>query len=148
MPRPVPLLMLLLLASCERPGERVEDRELAARALEGVLAYPRSAVVSIAAGPEAAQAAFTTPAAVEHVAAWYRETLRLNGWELKSDRRMAGGSIVLYAERGGRPLWITLQGNVGGPGTSYTLVGRHLAADSATDQRSGSSMSSNRIQRR
>ena len=146
--RSLSLLVLVLLTSCEPPGERVEDRELAARALEGVLAYPRSAAVSVAAGPEAAEAAFTTPAAVEEVAAWYRETLRLNGWELTSDRRMPGGSIVLYAERGGRPLWITLHRNVGGPGTSYTLVGTHVTADSATAQRSGSSMSSNRIQRR
>ena len=142
------LVTLVLLASCERAGEGASDRELAAEALKGVLVYPGSAAVSVAAGQDAAQATFTTPRALQVVAAWYRETLKLNGWHVKGDQLMPDGSHTIYAERGGRPLWITLQRSVGGPGTTYTLVGAIPLPDSSKAQRSGSSMSSNRIQRR
>ncbi len=57
-----------VLAACERPGERRAERELAAEALRGLVAYPRSSVVSVAAGAEAAQVVLTTPAPLERVA--------------------------------------------------------------------------------
>jgi len=142
------LIALVLFAACERAGEGAADRELAAAALQDVLAFPGSAVVGVSAGQDAAQAAFTTPAALQNVAAWYRVNLKLNDWDMKGDQLMADGSIALYAVRRGKPLWITLRRNNGGPGTTYTLVGTLPSADSARAQRSGSSMSSNRIQRR
>ncbi len=142
------LLGLILFASCERPGEGTADRTLAAEALKDVLAFPSSAVVSVSAGADAAQAAFTTPAPLAAVAGWYRVNLKLNDWVVKGDQPMPDGSIALYAERRGKPLWITLRRNAGGPGTTYTLVGTLPGADSTGTQRSGSSMSSNRIQRR
>jgi len=142
------LIALVLFAACERAGEGAADRELAAAALQDVLAFPGSAVVSVSAGQDAAQAAFTTPAALQNVTAWYRVNLKLNDWDMKGDQLMADGSIALYAVRRGKPLWITLRRNNGGPGTTYTLVGTLPSADSARAQRSGSSMSSNRIQRR
>src|SRR5437764_1058271 len=116
--------------------------------LSSVLAYPQSTLAGVSAGEDAAQATFTTPAPLPRVTAWYREALRLNGWQVRTDQLMADGSIALYADSGRRPLWITLRATVGAPGTTYTLVGAILGADTTKAQRSGSSMSSNRIQRR
>jgi hypothetical protein len=141
-------ILLMLCAACERPGERTSERELAAKVLSGVLAYPRSTLVGVSAGQDAAQVTFTTPAQLSSVAAWYREALTLNGWHVRTDQAMADGSIAIYADSGRRPLWITLRPNAGAPGTTYTLVGAILGADTTRLQRSGSSMSSNRIQRR
>jgi hypothetical protein len=141
-------LVLLLCAACERPGEGTSQRELAAKVLAGVLAYPRSTLVGVSAGQDAAQATFTTPEPLPRVAAWYREALKLNGWQVRTDQAMADGSIAIYADSGRRPLWVTLRPNAGAPGTTYTLVGAMLGADTSKAQRSGSSMSSNRIQRR
>jgi hypothetical protein len=31
--------------------------------------------------------------------------------------------MTLYAQKGDRPLWITFRPNVGGPGTTYTMIG-------------------------
>ena len=149
MNRPLSLaLALVLCAACERPGERTSERELAAKLLSGVLAYPHSTLVGVSAGQDAAQATFTTPAPLPTVAAWYREALTLNGWQVRTDQAMADGSIAISADSGRRPLWITLRANAGAPGTTYTLVGAILRADTTKAQRSGSSMSSNRIQRR
>ncbi|HEX9282253.1 MAG TPA: hypothetical protein VF882_00565 [Gemmatimonadales bacterium] len=142
------LTMVTVVAACERPAEGAAQRELAAQALKGVLAYPHSTVVSVTAGEEAAQAVFTTPAPAEAVATWYRQELRLNGWELQADGVLRDGSISIYADSAKRSLWITLKPNVGGAGTTYTLVGTIPGLDSTAAQRSGSSMSSKRIQRR
>jgi hypothetical protein len=149
------LLIAGLCAACKRPPAQRQDREVAAAVLHGVLAFPQSSVVNVASGSDAAQATFSTPAPVQTVATWYRQMLRLNGWELQSDAVMNDGSVAIFAQQGTRPLWITLKATVGGPGTTYTLIGTELPKDSVKDslkdsaaQRSGSSMSSNRIQRR
>ena len=136
-----------LLGACDRPPDMAQ-REKAAAALQGVLAYPGSTPLTVSAGEDAGQVSFATPAAVRDVAAWYRLTLRLNAWELRSDAVTGDGTISIYAVKGQQPLWILLKPNVGGPGTTYTLIGAVPGADSSAAQRSGSSMSSKRIQRR
>ena len=149
MSRLLPLLLVgAVCVACERPAERHEDRDFAAKVLTGILAYPQSSVVGVAAGSEAAQATLSAPDPVGQVAQWYRQVLHLNGWELESDVVAADGSISIMARKDKRPLWITLKPTVGGPGTTYTLIGADITQDTAGTQRSGSSMSSNRIQRR
>ena len=138
-------------AACERSADQTKQRQFAAQLLAGLLAYPRSSVLQVSTGQDAAQVTLSTPAAVPAVATWYRQVLRLNGWDLQGDGVMSDGSVSIYAEKGKRPLWITLKATAGGPGTTYTLIGAQLPRDSAPPppaQRSGSSMSSNRIQRR
>jgi hypothetical protein len=122
------VLAALSVAACEKRHE-AESRAMAVRVLQGVLVYPRSQVVSIASGSDAAQVELSSTASTESVAAWYRQTLRLNGWELKSDGRLADGGVTIYAEQGRRPLWITLHPNVGGPGTTYNLIGAQVVGD-------------------
>src|SRR2546426_6639540 len=147
----------LCAGGCERAADQSKEREFTAQLLSGILAYPRSTVVRVSAGQDAAQATLATAAPVADVATWYRQMLRLNGWDLRTDGVMRDGSVSIYAEQGQRPLWITLQATAGGSGTTYTLIGAQLPRDSAAAppppaagpaQRSGSSMSSNRIQRR
>jgi hypothetical protein len=131
MPRAFPLLLAIaLLAACERPGNPDEARAFAARALRGTLAYPQSSVVSVSAGDEAAELVLSSPDSVAAVAAWYRRALPLNGWEVKRDVRDRSGTVTIYAEQGPRPLWVTLRPNVGGAGTTYTMVGAVVPADS------------------
>lgn len=151
MPRSLPLLLafLVLAAGCDR-GEREASRARAVigRAMPEALSYPGSALVSYSAGEDAAQIELTTPAPLDTVASWYRQTLPLNGWEVQSDASDRSGALTIYAEKTKRPLWITLRASVGRPGTTYTLMGAVIEPDSTKTQRSGSSISSNRIQRR
>lgn len=132
MRRSVPLLLALLLLAtgCDRDRETRRARSLVGRALQGALAYPGSAVVNFSAGEDAAQIELSTPASVQDVAAWYREALPLNGWEVQSDAADRSGAVTMYAEKGKRPLWLTLRPNVGGPGSTYTMVGAIVAGDS------------------
>src|SRR2546428_8784561 len=47
--------------------------------------FRSSSLVSVSTDPDAVEVVLTTPAPVQEVATWYRQTLRLNGWELQSD---------------------------------------------------------------
>jgi hypothetical protein len=132
MPRALSLVAILaLLTACDRPGNPAKIRELAGRALRGTLTYPRSTIVSLSAGDEAAELVMTSPDSVALVAGWYRQALPLNGWKLKRDTRDHSGSVTIYAEQGDRPLWLTVRPNAGGVGTTYTLIGAVLEGDSA-----------------
>ena len=146
---PALLFVAGLCAACDRPAPQPQEREFAASLMQGVLAYPQSAVVSVASGADAAQVTLVAPAPVQTVATWYRQMLRLNGWDLQNDAVTNDGSVVIFAQQGKRPLWITLKADPGGKTTTYTLIGAEVPKDSVkAPQRSGSSMSSNRIQRR
>jgi hypothetical protein len=132
MRRSIPLLLTcaLLAAGCERPRDTQADRTLATRALRGVLAYPQSSLVSISAGNEAAELAFSSPDSVSNVATWYRQVLLLNGWDVRSDVTQKDGSVRIYAQKDTQPLWVAMRPSVGGPGSTYTLVGAVPRADS------------------
>jgi hypothetical protein len=121
-------LAAVSLAGCERRHE-AESRAMAVRVLQGVLVYPRSMVVSIASGADAAEVQLSSTASPDAVATWYRQALRLNGWELKGDGKLPDGGVTIYAEQGRRPLWITVHPTVGGTGTTYNLIGAQVVGD-------------------
>jgi hypothetical protein len=123
------LALALLAAGCDRERGSGQERALASRVLKGALAFPGSSVVSISAGSDAAQIDLSTAAPVQDVAAWYRRALPLNGWEIHSDVADPSG-VTMYADKGQRPLWITLRPNVGASGSTYTLIGAIAAGDS------------------
>ena len=124
------IVVAVLAAGCNRERNTDDARALAARALRGALAYPQSTLVNLSAGSDAAELTFTSPATAADVAQWYRRALGLNGWELKSDQTGRDGAIAMYAEHGRRPLWLTVRPTVGGPGSTYTLMGAVVAGDS------------------
>jgi len=131
--RPAPfcvVAVLVTVTACERPGDPARARAFASRVLKGALAYPRSTVVSISAGEDAAEVALTTGAAPQNVATWYRQALVLNGWELKSDVVERDSTITIYAEKEKRPLWVRLRANAAGLGTTYRVIGAIVPGDS------------------
>ena len=119
----VVLLVVVAAAACERRRRAPDPQEMVQQALHGVLVYPHSLQLGMAAGEEAAEVTLTTPDSIGQVAHWFREVLRLNRWELQSDVTGGDGSVSITAQRGKRPLWVTLRPNIGGPGTTYTIIG-------------------------
>lgn len=103
------------------------------KAMQGVLVYPLSTEVGIAAGADAAQVTLTTVDSIGKVARWFRQALLANGWTLVSDATNPDGSISMSATQGKRPLWITLHSNVGAPGTTYTVIGAVVDSAAAVD---------------
>ncbi|HYU29096.1 MAG TPA: hypothetical protein VEK83_08730 [Gemmatimonadales bacterium] len=118
------IVVFALLAACERPGDNPDEtRHRAGQALSGTLAYPRSSMVSVSAGEEAAQLVMSSPDSVTTVATWFLKALPLNHWDVKRNVSDRSGTVTIYAEQNKRPLWLTLRPNVGGPGTTYTMIG-------------------------
>jgi hypothetical protein len=111
------------LIACDRPRDPEQTRRSTGQALAGTLAYPRSTMVSMAAGDEAAQLIMTSPDSVATVVRWFGQALALNGWEVKRTVTDRNGTVTIYAEQNRRPLWLTLRPNTGGPGTTYTMIG-------------------------
>src|SRR5215510_3743360 len=129
-------LLLLAVAACSRP-KPPDTQAMIQKSLHGVLVYPLSTLVDAASGSDAAQVTLTTVDSVGAVAGWFRSELRLNGWALQSDVTNNDGSITITAQQGSRPLWITLRPNVGGPGSTYTVIGAVVSGDSMTITDSG-----------
>ena len=123
--RTVLLLLLAAGGACDR--RRAPDpRLMVQRTLRGMFIYPGSVVVDMSAGEDAAQVTLTTSDSVEAVTGWFRRALELNAWVLQSDVT-SERSVTIVAAKGQRPLWITLRPNVGGTGTTYTMIGALLA---------------------
>jgi hypothetical protein len=132
-------ILLVLTAACERHQE-ADPRAMVQIAMQGVLVYPLSTEVGIAAGEDAAQVTLSTADSIGPVARWFRQALFANGWTLVSDVTNRDGSIAMSATQGKRPLWITLHPNVGAPGTTYTVIGAVVPPDSTTAADSGKRM--------
>jgi hypothetical protein len=130
--RPVfSLLLLAAVVACNRP-QPPDTRAMVRKSLHGVLVYPRSTLLDAASGTDAAQLTLASLDSAATVATWFRNALNLNGWALQSDVTNADGSITITAQKGRRPLWVTLRPNVGGPGSTYTIIGADVAGDSAS----------------
>src|SRR5574341_87903 len=97
------VVVLALLSACERPGNPEQSRQLAGRALSGSLSYPRSTMVSVSAGDEAAQVVMSSPDSIKDVAGWFLQALPLNHWDVKRTVRDRNGTVTIYAERDKRP---------------------------------------------
>ena len=123
------LAVATVSAACDRTPNAAERRQFAGRALKGALAYPRSTLIGISTGEDAAQIQLTSPDSATVVAEWFRYILPLNKWVLEHDAVNRDGSIVIYAKQEDRPLWITLTPNAGGPGSTYTMVGVVVEGD-------------------
>ena len=123
MTRAALLILMCAALACERPGSPEQTRRLAGQALQGTIAYPRSTMVSISAGEEAAQLVMSSPDSVTVVAKWFVRALGMNHWDVKRTVSDPSGTITIYAEQNKRPLWLTLRPNVGGPGSTYTMIG-------------------------
>ena len=57
------------------------------------------------------------------MAAYYRVVLSRGVWSLVGDTRTADGSIALYAERDGPPLWVTIRPDSASSGSVLSLGG-------------------------
>ena len=135
--RVTPVLLLLACAvACNRP-QPPDTQAMIRKSLHGVLVYPRSTLVEAASGSNAAQLTLTTLDSVGIVASWFRSELNLNGWVLETDVTNGDGSIAIQAQKGKRPLWITLRPNVGGPGSTYSVIGAIVSGDSLAVADSG-----------
>jgi hypothetical protein len=95
---------------------------------------PNASVVSRSGGADALQITLLSPVKAKDVETYYRATLSKNGWRLVNDMRDKDGSVVLFAERNGPPLWVRIKSTDDSVATLVELAGAVLA-DTATADR-------------
>jgi hypothetical protein len=88
---------------------------------------PQASVVSRSSGSDALQITLMSAAKVGDVEAYYRHTLSKNGWRLVNNMRDRDGSVVLFAERDGPPLWVRIKSTDDSVATLVELSGALIA---------------------
>ena len=88
---------------------------------------PNASVVSKSGGADALQITLISPVKVKEVEAYYRTMLTKNGWRLMNDMRDRDGSVVLFAEQNGPPLWVRIKSTDDSVATMVELAGAVLA---------------------
>jgi hypothetical protein len=84
-------------------------------------------LVSRSGGPDALQITLMSQSKVADVESYYRQVLTRNGWRLVNDMRDRDGSMVLFAERDGPPLWVRIKSTDDSVATLVELSGAVMA---------------------
>jgi hypothetical protein len=121
---------ILLLAACGSEPRAPKPPEVGA-AFSSLPLPPQAEFVSKAGSADALQITLRTPAEAGRVADYYRRLLGGANWHLISDVKNPDGSVVLYAEQNGPPLWVRIWKEGDRPGTMVQLTGAVVAKDSA-----------------
>ena len=80
-------------------------------------------VLSRSGGEEALQVVVHSEQSPEAIAGFYRYVFSHEPWQLVSDQKTPDGAQVLFAERSGPPMWVTIRKTVGGSGTTIEISG-------------------------
>ena len=123
----------VLLSGCR---DKAPEPPPLSEAIPNLPLPPLATVVSRAGSEDALQITFKTPLPPDSIVAYYRGVLSSGGWSLVGDTRTADGSIALYAEQDGPPLWVTIRKDSASSGTVLSIGGAvvRARADSASPQ--------------
>jgi hypothetical protein len=86
--------------------------------------------VSRAGSADALQITLFSPSAADGVTEYYRNVLSKGKWRLVGDVKKQDGSVVLYAEQEGPPMWVRIWPTSDGAGTMVELSGAVVGKDS------------------
>jgi hypothetical protein len=91
---------------------------------------PAATVLTRSGGEDALQITFRSAYPPDSLAKFYRQVLTSGVWNLVNDDRAADGTVSLYAERNGPPLWVTIRQDPDSRGSLLTLGGAVTKPDS------------------
>jgi hypothetical protein len=103
---------------------------------------PGAKFVSRAGSADALQITMFSPAEAAGVTQYYRDALSKGNWRLVGDVKKPDGSVVLYAEQDGPPMWVRIWPTSDGAGTMVELAGALIGKDSSKAGPTGSKESS------
>ena len=95
---------------------------------------PSPQLVSRSGSNDALQLTLRTPSDVPHMVEFYRDALSKGKWKLVSDTKNRDGSIILYAEQNGPPLWVRIWKPADSNGSLVQLTGAVVGKSSAAEQ--------------
>jgi hypothetical protein len=100
----LPLGVAVAFSACKK--EKPEEVPSALDVFPAIIMPPNASFVSKSGSKEALAVRLRTTLKPEAAVKYYRAALRPPEWRLMSDATDNQGAALLYAERGGRPLWV------------------------------------------
>jgi hypothetical protein len=135
MPSPIRLLCLAsaLLVGCGSESPAPPKGPDAFAVFPQLPLPPEAKLVSRAGSADALQLTMFTPGKADAVTDYYRDQLSTGKWRLVGDVRKSDGSVALYAEREGHPLWVRIWPTSDSAGTMVELAGALVGKGTAVD---------------
>lgn len=122
-PRPMRTRLSIALAflalACSEPKKLPEISET----IPNLPLPPSADILSREGGEDALKLEFRSTLAPDQIATYYRNVLSKAPWNLVGDTQQPDGTIALYAEQDGPPLWVTIRKADGATGTIVNLAG-------------------------
>lgn len=112
----------VLFVGCGSESRPPETPDFAA-AFSNLPLPPAPQLVSRSGSTDALQLTLRSPATPSQLADYYRDVLSKGNWRLVSDTKNRDGSIVLYAEQKGPPLWVRIWKPANAGGSLVQLTG-------------------------
>jgi hypothetical protein len=123
------LTAMVLALGCGSEPRAPKPPELG-QAFSNLPLPPEAQLVSQTGGTDALQITLRTTAKLDDVVGYYRSVLGGANWRLVSDIKNPDGTVVLYAEQDGPPLWVRIWKEETGTGTLVQLSGAVVPKDS------------------
>jgi hypothetical protein len=122
-------LLAGLVLACGSDARAPKPPELAA-AFPNLPLPPAAELISQTGSADALQLTLHTPSDVDPIVEYYRSVLSTGNWRLVSDIKNPDGSVALYAEQNGPPMWARIWKPKGRSGTMVQLTGAVVLKDS------------------
>ena len=113
-------LAVLLVAACSEPRKQEAS---VLDVMPNIPVPPASQIIGREGGEEAVKIRFRSAMDADSVASYYRGLLGQRPWRLVSDVKSPDGTITLYAEQDGPPLWVSIRRASGSAGSFIDLAG-------------------------
>jgi hypothetical protein len=117
-------MAILALVACKDKGPQTPK---VSEVFPNLPLPPNASLVSKSGGSDALQITLISPVKAKDVEAYYRVILSKNGWRLVNDMRDRDGSVVLFAEQNGPPLWVRIKSTDDSVATMVEIAGAVFA---------------------
>jgi hypothetical protein len=122
-------VVCLILVACGSEPRGPQPPSLGA-AFSHLPLPPEPELISQGGSADALQLTLHSPANFADVTEYYRNVLSSGNWRLISDTKSADGSVALYAEQNGPPMWVRIWKAGDRGGTMVQLTGAVIGKDS------------------
>jgi hypothetical protein len=123
-------LVCAFFVACGSDSPPAEKSPNAAAVFPNLPVPPDAQFISRAGSADALQITMFSPNQTPQVTDYYRRVLTQGKWRLVSDVKKPDGTLVLYAEQDGPPIWVSIWPTTDGAGTMVQLSGAVIAKDS------------------
>jgi hypothetical protein len=130
-PKYFPIIVSAVLLACGSDAPAPPKPPDAFTVFPNLPLPPEAQFVSRAGSEDALQITMISPIPAAQVIDYYRNELSRGKWRLVGDSKRPDGSVLLYAEQDGPPIWVRIWPTTDKAGTMVELAGAVVGKDSA-----------------